>query len=150
MKRDDITALLPDASAEVIDKIMNLNGADINTAKASTADLQKQLEDAQKRADELEKRPTADALSALQTELDALKASNALRDMRDAVAKAKGVPADLLTAETKEACETQAQRLLDFAKSSGYPAIRDGGDPTPPPAAQKTRDKFAAWAEENL
>lgn len=149
MKRDDITALIPDASAEVIDKIMNLNGVDINAAKTGTADLQKQLEAAQKRLTELEKRPTAEDLSALQTELDGLKASNALRDMRDAVAQEKGVPAKLLTADTKEACEAQAQSILDFAKSSGYPAIKDGGEPGTPPQLAP-RDRFAAWAEGKL
>lgn len=149
MKRDDITALIPDAPAEVIDKIMNLNGVDINTAKNGTADLQKQLEGAQKRLTELEKRPTAETLSALQTELDGLKASNALRDMRDAVAQEKGVPAKLLTADTKEACEAQAQSILDFAMSSGYPAVKDGGDPGTPPNLAP-RDRFAAWAEGKL
>lgn len=149
MKRDDITALFPDATKEQIDQIMNLNGADINAAKAGMTDLQSQLTNAQNRVAELEKRPTADALSALQTELDGLKAANAIRDIRDAVAKDKGVPASLLTADTKEACETQAQSILDFAKSSGYPAVPDGGE-SGHAEPQSAREKFAAWAADKI
>ena len=33
MKRTDITELFPDATAEQIDKLMDLNGQDINKAK---------------------------------------------------------------------------------------------------------------------
>ena len=150
MTRNDITALFPDATNEQIDKIMNLNGADINAAKNGQTDLQGQLTAAQQKIAELEKRPTADALASLQTELDGLKAANALRDMRDGVAKDKGVPASLLTGETKEACEAQAQSILDFAMTHGYPAVPDGGEPGGTPPKNTTREQFAAWAKDNL
>lgn len=149
MKRTDITELFPDATAEQIDKIMSLNGADINAAKAGIADLQSKLTEAESKAAELAKRPTSDALSALQAELNELKATNAIRDIRDAVSKDKGVPASLLTGNTKEDCETQAQSILDFAKSTGYPSVPDGGDPQHS-VKLSARDAFAAWGAENL
>ena len=43
MKRTDITGLFPDATAEQINALMDINGADINSAKAGFADLQTQL-----------------------------------------------------------------------------------------------------------
>jgi len=152
MKRTDITALFPDATDEQISAIMNLNGADINNAKKGVTDLQTQLSTAQARITELEAKPTGgdlkaaqDRAQALQTELDGLKAANSLRDMRASVAKDTGVPAELLTADTEEACKTQAQSILDFAKSgTGYPAFRDGGEAAGAPATP-TRQLFADW-----
>ena len=47
MKRTDITELFPDAPKETVDKIMSLNGADINAAKAEMDTLRQQLADAQ-------------------------------------------------------------------------------------------------------
>ena len=39
MKRDDITALFPDATAEQIDKLMSINGSDINKAKGDLENI---------------------------------------------------------------------------------------------------------------
>lgn len=143
MKRSDITALFPDATDEQITQIMNLNGTDINNAKNGLTDLQTQLTAAQQRITELEARPTAEALSALQTELDGLKAANTLRNMRAAVAKEVGVPAELLTGETDEACRAQAQGILDFKNAGSYPNVRDGGEPQTHPGKAGATD--AAW-----
>ena len=133
MKRSDITALFPDATKEQIDQLLNINGADIESAKAPIADLQQQLDDAKALAKSLEKRPTADDLSALQAELDGLKASNAARDMRAKVSKETGVPAELLTGDDEESCTAQAQMILEYAKPGSYPAVKDGGEPQNPP-----------------
>ena len=38
MKRDDITTLFPDATADQIKAVMKLNGDDINNAKQGLAD----------------------------------------------------------------------------------------------------------------
>lgn len=150
MKRTDITELFPDATDEQIDRILNLNGSDINAARGSMNDLQGQLATAQNRVTELEKRPTAEDLAALQTELDGLRAANALRDMREKVAGEKNVPASLLTGDTEDACTAQADAILNFAKAQpGYPPVRDGGEPGTPPKLAP-RDRFAAWAEGKL
>ena len=47
MKRTDITDLWPDASKEQIDRIMDINGADILRAKGDVDALQLQLTAAQ-------------------------------------------------------------------------------------------------------
>ena len=72
-----------------------------------------------------------------------------IRLTREKVAGEKKVPAHLLTGETEEACAKQADEILAFAQPSGYPQIRDGGDPRNPPAPT-TRQKFADWAKDNL
>lgn len=153
MKRTDITALFPDATDEQIDKIMNLNGADINKAKGDLDSLKEQLTAAQAK---LAEHPKEDALkeatdraNALQTELDSLKRTDELRTMREKVSTEMKVPAHLLTGETEEACAEQAKAILAFAQPSGYPSVRDGGEIHNTPT-MKTRDKFAEWAKDNL
>ena len=44
MKRTDITQLFPEAPKETIDKLMDLNGADVNAAKAEVENLKAQAE----------------------------------------------------------------------------------------------------------
>ena len=146
MKRTDITELFPDAPKEAIDKLMGINGADVNAAKAEIEDLRKQLAE-QKNSPELQK--AQQQVTQLQEELDGMKNAEALRLMREKVSGEKKVPIHLLTGETEEACAKQADEILAFAQPSGYPQIRDGGDPRNPPAPT-TRQKFADWAKDNL
>lgn len=72
----------------------------------------------------------AQQFDTTKAELDALKAANTQRDMRARVAAATGVPVELLTADTEEACTAQAQAALKFAKKNeySYPVVRDGGE----------------------
>lgn len=63
---------------------------------------------------------------ALQQQLDAMKADNDRREMKQRVSAATGVPAALLTGETEEACTAQAQEILKFS-APAYPNVRDGG-----------------------
>lgn len=149
MKRTDITGLFPDATMEQINALMDINGADINSAKAGITDLQSQLATAnatieQLRADAQNVEELTTKANAFETELNELKASNAIRDMREKVSKATGVPASLLTGDTEEACTAQAQGIVDFAKPTTYPVIRDGGEVG---ATQKAtpRDAFVDW-----
>ena len=154
MKRTDITELFPDATPEQIQKLMDLNGADINNAKKDLSNIQGQLAEAQKAAEAAktaaasgtELQQAQEKAAKLEKELGALKLSNQLRELRSAVAKEKGVPVELLTGETPEACQKQADGILAFAKAQpGYPALPDGGE-VHTPASGATRDKFAAWA----
>ena len=150
MKRTDITELFPEAPKETIDKIMSLNGADVNAAKAEVETLKQQLAEAQKSAannEELKK--AQQQIDQLTQELTGMKAAETIRLTREKVAGEKKVPAHLLTGETEEACAKQADEILAFAQPSGYPQIRDGGDPRNPPAPT-TRQKFADWAKDNL
>lgn len=147
MKRTDITSLFPEATDEQINALMNINGNDINNAKKGVEDLQLSLKDAQTKLAEAEGNSTAlqeaiDRANGLQSELDTMKAAETVRLTREEVAKSVGVPAHLLTAETKEDCEAQAQQILEFAKPSKYPSVPDGGEPIGTPK-KETRDQFA-------
>lgn len=146
MKRTDITDLWPEAPKEAIDKLMAINGADVNASKAEIEDLKKKLA-AAANSDELQK--AQQQAAQLQNELDSMKAAETIRLTREKVAGEKKVPVHLLTGETEEVCAKQADEILAFAQPSGYPQIRDGGDPRNPPAPT-TRQKFADWAKDNL
>ena len=146
MKRTDITDLWPEAPKEAIDKLMAINGADVNASKAEIEDLKQTLA-AAANSDELQK--AQQQAAQLQQELDTMKAAETIRLTREKVAGEKKVPAHLLTGDTEEACAKQADEILAFAQPSGYPQIRDGGDPRNPPAPT-TRQKFADWAKDNL
>lgn len=154
MKRTDITDLFPEATKEQIDKLMGINGADINGAKGETETLKTQLAEARA---ELEKfsgagdqlKEAQDALAAARSEIATMKAREEIRVVREKVATDKAVPVGLLKGETEEECVTEADALLAFAKSSKYPTIPDGGE-TRTPSNPGTRDKFADWAKDNL
>ena len=146
MKRADITELFPEAPKEAIDKLMGINGADVNAARAEVEDLKQQLAAAVS-GEDLKK--AQQQITQLQTELEGMKNAEAIRLTREKVAGEKKVPAHLLTGETEEACAAQADAILAFAQPGGYPVLRDGGDPNNAPAL-RTREKFAAWAKDNL
>lgn len=157
MKRTDISDLFPDATKEQIDKLMGINGADINSAKGDLEGLKGQLAEAQNKITQLQQGSgQSDQLAAankaieeLKAELDGMKTAESLRQIRDKVAEAKKIPVNLLTGETEEACAAQADSILAFAQSHGYPVVPDGGEANPS-NAPKARDKFAEWAKENL
>lgn len=130
MKRADITGLFPEATEEQINALMGINGADINRAKQGADDLRTQLSSANEELESL--RNSAEDLTTaqnrvqeLEAELNGLRAAQTLSEMRGKVAKSTGVPAELLTGETEEACTAQAQGILAFAQ---YPSVPDGGE----------------------
>lgn len=149
MKRTDITALFPEATDEQIKTLMDINGNDINTAKRGVEELQASLTEAQAK---LTAQNTAEAdlaaaqekISALQADIEQRNLADAIRTMREKVAGETGIPTNLLTGTTEEECKTQAQGILDFAKPSAYPNVRDGGE-THVDAQQTTRQQFADW-----
>jgi len=156
MTRTDITAIFPDATKEKIDKLLDMNGGDINKAKDGMTALQGQLTAAQTELQALKAKPadndSAARIKALETELAGLKNANALRDLREKVAKDAGVPASLLTGETEDACKSQAEAIKSFAastRSPSYPGLPDGGE-VRTPGSTSARDKFAEWAKDSL
>lgn len=150
MKRTDITQLFPEAPKETIDKLMDLNGADVNAVKAEVENLKAQLAEAQKNKDGEELQKAQQQITQLQTELDGMQAAETIRLTREKVAGAKKVPAHLLTGETEEACEKQADQILAYVQNSkAYPNLPDGGEIHNPPSTS-TRQQFAEWAKENL
>ena len=147
MKRTDITSLFPEATDDQINALMSINGNDINNAKKGIEELQVSLKDAQAKlasvdTDSKALQEAIDRANGLQSELDSMKAAEEIRNTREEVARSIGVPAHLLTADTKEACEAQAQSILEFAKPSKYPSVPDGGEPIGTPK-KATRDQFA-------
>lgn len=100
-------------------------------------------------ANKTEMQKITEKATALENELSALKKANEIKAVRLEVAKEQNIPADLLTADTKEECEAQAKALLAFAKEKqGYPALRDGGE-TNNPSASSAREAFAGWMQNN-
>lgn len=99
--------------------------------EASKSELQKAQERAQ----------------ALQKELEEMKTAAAVQSMRAAVSRETGVPEDLLTGETEEACRAQAEKINNYAGGAGRaPRFEDRGEPTPPGKKKTTRDLFGEWA----
>lgn len=144
MKRADITEIFPDATKEQIDRLMSINGADINSAKSDVEAFKQQVtEQSGKDLEQAQKQ-----IEALTAELNGMKTAESIRLIREKVAGEKKVPANLLSGETEEVCAEQADAILAFA-SPKYPTIRDKGEISNPPAPT-TREKFAEWANENI
>lgn len=144
MKRADITKLFPDATKEQIDELMSINGADVNAAKAETENLKKQLTE----QNDGEMQKANKKIADLTAELNGMKAAETIRLTREKVASEKGIPINLLTGETEEACAKQADDILAFATPK-YPALKDAGE-SHGSANVSVRDQFAAWAKENI
>lgn len=130
---------------EEVNRIINKRFSDYKTLEAKAKKFD-ELEEANKT--ELQK--ANDKATALKAELDALKKANEIREIRAEVAKTQNVPAELLTADTKESCEEQAKSLLAFASAQqGYPTLKDSGEVNHAGAAS-TRDLFAAYVGNQL
>lgn len=147
MKRTDITDLFPEAPKEAIDKLMDINGADVNAAKSEIESLRQQLTAAQNNQDGEELKKAQQQISQLQKELDGMKTAETIRLTREKVAGEKKVPVHLLTGETEEACAKQADELLAYVRSSkAYPALPDGGDVSGHPKTT-TKQQFKEWLD---
>ena len=83
MKRTDITELFPDAPKEAIDKLMDINGADVNAAKSEIDSLRQQLTAAQNNQGGEELKKAQQQISQLQKELDGMKAAETIRLTRE-------------------------------------------------------------------
>lgn len=83
----------------------------------------------------------------LESELKAIKEAEAVRGIRENVAKETGIPANLLTGNTKEECEAQAAAIADFAKPAPYPVIKDGGELNNV-GKSSTKQQFEEWTKQ--
>lgn len=106
--------------------------------KASKYD---ELEEARK--SELQK--AQEKAEQLQAKVTKMEKDAEISRVRAKVAAEKGVPSDLLTGETEEACAAQADAILKFAQNNGYPNLQDGGEAggSNKPSA---REAFKQWA----
>lgn len=88
---------------------------------------------------------------ALQKQIDEMTKSATVRDIREKVSAATGVPSSLLSAESEEECKAQAEAILAFAKmpTTSYPTVKDGGEIQ----SRKTKtaqEQFADWFQNSL
>lgn len=104
-----------------------------------------QLEEASKT--ELQK--AQDRAAKAEDELAKFKKAEEIREAKAKVAAKTGVPSELLTGEDEEACEAQAKAILEFAKTKGYPVVKDGGEPGKV-GKPSTKEQFAEWAKQIL
>ena len=159
MKRDFLKGLdlgegvkLTDAA---IDAIMAENGKDIQAAKADTEQMKKDLEKAKadlaaaKNGDPEELQKARDEAAQYKNELDGMKLAESLRQMREKVSKAKNIPVDLLTGDTEEVCNAQADQILAFAKVPAAPNLPNPGEPGGAPKTN-TAQQFAEWSQNLL
>ena len=101
--------------------------ADYDTLKTKAEQF-----DAAQEAGKTELQKETDRANALQAKLDAMNKATELRNIREKVSKDTGVPTDLLSGDTEEACSDQAKAILAFAKTGNYPKFKDGGETHPP------------------
>ena len=118
--------------------------ADYDDLKAKADEL-----DQLKEANNTELQEAQDRAAKAEKDLADLKAAEALRESRAKVSAETGVPSELLTGENEEACKEQAKKILEFAKTKGYPTVRDGGE-VKNVGKPSTAQQFAEWAKENL
>ncbi len=103
--------------------------------------------DQMEEANKTELQKATERAEQLESELTKLKNEAALKDIRNKVAKDSGVPAELLTGSTEEACKEQANAILSFAKPKDYPNLKDGGEVNNV-GKPSTRQQFAEWTKE--
>ena len=135
-----------------INAIMAENGKDIEAAKSEVEQMKKDLKKAEadlaaaKNGDPEELQKAKDEAAQFKNELDAMKLAEGLRQMREKVSKAKNIPVDLLTGDTEEVCNAQADQILAFAKVPAAPSLPNPGEPggTPKP---NTAQQFAEWSQ---
>lgn len=116
--QDEVNSFLAKDRKQMAEKY-----ADYDELKEKAARLDQIEEDAKT---ELQK--AQEKAEKLKAEIDAMKHTEAVRTIRDRVAQTTGVPASLLTGDTEEACIEQANGILSFKSTAGYPTIKDGGE----------------------
>lgn len=125
-------------------------GKRVNEVTAKFADydaLKAKAEQFDKLGDEKSELQKAnERADALQARLDKLNKANAVKEVRGKISKEMGVPAELLTEESEEACKKQAEAILAFAKPQGYPGAKPNKGSSQP-MTQMDAD-MAAWANQ--
>lgn len=114
------------------------------TEYKSKAEKLDQIEESNK--SELQK--ATERAEKLQLELDGIKRTENIRQIRQKVATETGIPASamsLLTGETEEACQEQAKTILSMVTPASYPSVPDRGE-LPNINKGSARDVFKDWA----
>ncbi|MEF2873062.1 MAG: phage scaffolding protein [Gemmiger qucibialis] len=171
MKREEVKGILPDITDEQLTKIMDLHGADIERQKQTITTLtterdaaRTQLGDANKKlegydpewktkAEQAENNAKAQ-VAALQSDFAAESAVSGVQFSSESARKAflGDLKAKKLTLQDGKLLGFD-DFLADYKKTdpnafaSGYPNVRDGGDPNKTPTSS-TREQFASWFNE--
>ena len=134
--QSELNAIIADRLSEVKSKYSDYDDLKDKASKYDEA----------QEASKSELQKVTESRDALQAELDGLKKQAEVRQARDKVAEAKGVPAHLLTGETEEECTAQADAILAFAKKPDYPTVKDGGE-VAPSTKKSAEEQFKEWLE---
>ena len=95
-------------------------------------------------ANKTELQKATERANELEAKLTSLEKQNEIRSIREKIANETGVPVGLLTGEDEESCKTQAQSILEFAKPTGYPPVKDGGEITHN-QTRTAKEGFSEW-----
>lgn len=137
--QSEVNAIIGDRLAQERKKY-----ADYNELKSKAAKF-----DEAEEASKTELQKATEQRDAFKAELDNMKKANSLRELREKVATEKGIPANLLTAETEEDCNAQADAILSFAKPNAYPTVKDSGE-VRNTGKRGTKEQFADWFNEAI
>lgn len=126
-------------------------GERLSRERAKFADYEQLKEKAQKydeaeEASKTELQKAQERAQALQQELEEMKSAAQVQSIRAAVSRETGVPEDLLTGDTEEACRAQAEKINNYAGGGRTPRFEDRGEQTPPGRKKTTREQFEEWA----
>lgn len=138
--QDQVNAIIAERVARVK---ANYSDYEDIAAKAKKFDEQEEAakSDLQKATDEVAK---------LTAQVKKYEHEKTVSDIRTKVSNDTGVPVNLLTADTEEACKAQAAAIAAYAKSGSYPKVKDGGEANHNDDKKSTRDAFADWFNESL
>ena len=154
MKRDFLKNLdlgegakLPDAAVEAIIAEHGRSTAELRTS-IQTLTQERDTARGQLKTAQDEAAKYSD-YADIKAQRDALQRDIDTRNIRDKVSADTGVPANLLTGDTEEACKAQAEALTQWRGTMpGYPDTHDGGETTPP-AGGSTAEQFETWFRAN-
>lgn len=136
------------------DELNAIVGERISKEKSKYADYESLKEKAAK-FDELEEKNKSalekanEAAASYKKELEELKKTNSIKEIRAKVSDSMKVPASLLHGTTEEECKAEAKAILEFANPGARRRIRDGGD-TGRNAKQSAKDAFDTFMNENF
>lgn len=118
--------------------------ADYDVLKAKADKYDEAQENAKS---ELQK--ATEAAQSYKAKFEELQKRDEIRSVREKVSAETGVPTNLLTSDTEEACKAQAEAILAFSKPASYPNVKDGGEVNHTMAGTSEK-AFADWFHQNF
>jgi hypothetical protein len=137
--QDEVNAIVGKRLAEEKGKYSDYEDLKAKAAKYDEAE----------EANKSELQKATERAKSLEDELNNLKKAEEVRTVREKIASETGVPANLLTSDTEEACKAQAEAILAFSKPTSYPNVKDGGE-VHHTTASKPEDQFKEWFDANF